>query len=743
MPTRMGSVDSAGSALVVAAKLVVPSVRPETVVRERLVARLDEASERPLTVVCAAAGYGKTTAVATWLATIDDEYAWISLGVLDNDPQRLCAHLLAAIETALPGAMGDAQHALSGGSDLQERVIPLMVGALAERADRRLVVVLDDYHLIENQSCHALVMALIDASPPAVRVIVCSRTLPQFRIARRRVLGTVANLGLRELAFQGGESARLLNGSLGLGLDSGVVEAIESRVEGWPAGLALVASSLSERSNHACYLHALAERHPDVSGTEVAAYLIGEVLDRTDPRLREFLRSTSILGRLSGPLCAAVLEDPAAHELLAEAQRSNLFVTVLDEPADGAWLRYHPLFAELLECELRAGAPELVPILHGRAAAWFAANGLAEEAIAHAIAAGDGERAAALLYDCWGKLFAQRRFVTVRRMIAQLPPDRGELTGFCEMLDTLCMGHDGADLRLIARRLDALEPLRDAPGVAPLIDQMRISPFYGDVGRAVRDGWAAWERYPDLPTRAGLAGQFGLVLWFAGERERARDIVEPLVDEIEVATLRSWALATLALTEADDGDLDLAERYGREAVAATAAPGDDALEGHFAHVALAEALRRQGALDESGEQLAHATRLTSRLPVSLYHAFTLVFDAQLHLARRDYATARARAAGARAITDRYPDVGTLTDRLGGVETATRRRNGDDLRGSDPTPAELRVLALLPSGKTVKEIAAELYVSVHTVSSHRRRLYHRLGATSREHAIATARERGLL
>jgi LuxR family maltose regulon positive regulatory protein len=219
------------------------------------------------------------------------------------------------------------------------------------------------------------------------------------------------------------------------------------------------------------------------------------------------------------------------------------------------------------------------------------------------------------------------------------------------------------------------------------------------------------------------------------------------VGEIEPAASRSWALAALALTAADDGNLELAERYGRDAVQATATDrdrdDDGALGAHLAHVALAEALRLQGELAQAAEQLAQAARLTSMLPGSVYHAFTLVFEAQLELARHDRGRARGRAAAARAIVDRYPDVGTLAERLDAVEAALQRRNDDDLRGSDPTAAELRVLALLPSALTLEQIADELYVSAHTVKSHRRRLYRRLGATSRESAVMIAHARNLL
>ena len=732
---------SQGSAVVAEAKLVVPSVRPDTIVRERLVALLDEAlDKRPLTVICAPAGYGKTTAVVTWLDTTGDAHAWVTLDALDNDPRRLCAHALTSIDRALPDIVDDAWQALAGGSDLLGTVLPLAATALGEQLDRRLVVVLDDYEVLEHPDGHALVQQLIETVPPLVRVIVCTRTVPPLRIARRRALGTVAELGMGELSFRPDECGWLLNDALGLGLDPDTVRAIAARVEGWAAGLALVASSLQSRPDDAGYARGLAERQPDLTGPAVADYLIEEVLDHLDPSLRTFMCHTSILRRLNGPLCAAVLEDPDAHQLLAEVCRSNAFVTVLDEPGD-VWFRYHHLLAELLRRQLHATAPDLVAVLHRRAAEWLAANGHAEEAIIHAIAAGDGERAAALLFDAWPKLIAQWRFVTIRRLIALMPPDRGELAGFCAAIDTVCWALEGADLRLVSGRLDALEAVRDQPGVAPIIDRMRVSPFYGDIGRAVKHGWAAWERYPDPGSRAKLAAQFGMTLWFAGDRVAARKIIEPFLGEMQVRA-RSWALGTLALAAADDGDLALAESYGRQAVEAIS-PRSDMPRHHFARTALAEALRLRGALDEAAEQFAQAARLTGAHPRVFDHAFNLVFEARLALTRRDRAHACDCARQARAILGRYPDPGILADRLSTVEAILAQRADDELSGTAPTAAEQRVLDLLATDLTIEQIAAQLYLSPHTVATHRRRLYRRLGATTRAQAVAAAHRRGLL
>jgi LuxR family transcriptional regulator, maltose regulon positive regulatory protein len=733
------STTGAATTLVVAAKLLVPEVRPETVARARLTRLLTAKTRSSLTVVSAPAGYGKTTALADWLATTGRPCAWVSLDARDNDPRRLWAHVLAALDRPLPGVMDQAHRALLAGSDVLDTVVDLTANALTDHASDGLTLVLDDCHVLEEDSCHRLLGALVDAAPSGVQVVVSGRAKPPLRLARRRAGGTLAEIGAEELRFRREETERLLNGSLALGLEPGVVGAIDDRVQGWAAGLALAASSLRERSEPEEVLDGLA-----APNGEVAQYLTEEVLDGMDPALRDFLRQTSILGRLSPPLCEAVLDDPSAPDVLAEVRRSNVFATALED--EGEWLSYHPLFRELLERELGEESPRLVRDLHLRASAWFAANAAPEEAIGHASAAGDGEQAAELLCEHQRAFLLERRYEDVRRILAGLPTERGAFAGFCEALETLCMALEGADLRLVAQRLDALEDMRDAPGVAELVDRMRVSPYYGDVRRAAEAGWALWERYADQPgMRAWIAGQFGIVLWFAGEPGEARDVLEPLVGEIERATGRVWALSALALAAADDGDSDLAERYGRAAVELAEDSGaESALESHVAYVALGEAQRLRGALDEADVWLAQAAHLTGELPGSMYQALTLVFQAQVAFAARDRRNARAHAAAARRIVDRYPDSGTLAERLASVEAALERRSDDALLGSQPTPAELRLLALLPSDLTLREIASEhLYVSIHTVTSHARRLYRRLGARTRAEAVAAARERGLL
>jgi LuxR family maltose regulon positive regulatory protein len=309
------------------------------------------------------------------------------------------------------------------------------------------------------------------------------------------------------------------------------------------------------------------------------------------------------------------------------------------------------------------------------------------------------------------------------------------------------MRYEGVDQRLISERAEMLAREHgDAPGVRLLVDRIRISPFYGNVRRAVEIGWEAWKRAGDAAdAQMLLIGPFGLVLWFAGDYAAARRLLEPRVRLEQPPRTRAWTLAVLSLTASAERDTEQAERLAREAMAVVEElDGQDASEFTDVYLVVAEALRLRGKLDEAGRHLAHALAAEAERPGSIGYAMALTFDAQLALAQHDRRRARTSAQRARAILDQYPDVGTLGERLTAVEDAIEHRGSQDLLGSQPTRAELRLLALLPSGLTLEAIASErLHVSINTVTSHAQRLYRRLGVKTRAEAVTAASERGLL
>jgi LuxR family maltose regulon positive regulatory protein len=723
---------------VATSKVRTPGVRPEVVTRDRLSLELDDAVRGPLTVVRAPAGYGKTTALVTWLATVDVDTAWLSVDAGDDDPARFCAHVLAALRGAIGAPFDDAARALAAGSDLLVTVLPLIVNAIEDRATPVLLV-LDDLHEVRDPQVHRLVDALLDRAPAALHVVIATRTRPPVRLGRRIAAGQAHEIGPESLAFRGGEADQLLNDSLGLALTREQVDAIDARVEGWPAGLALAASSLGRRPDRDEFVRGFVR-----SSDAVTAYLTEEVLHDLSPEMRSFLRRTSILPRLVGGLCEAVIEDPRAHDLLHRARAENLFVTAVED--DAPWLRYHPVFADLLREDLRRREPQLIAELHLRASRWFERAGATWEAIEHASLAGDGRRAARLVHDADIYLLVDHQAARTRRLLDRIPEDRGEHGPVCDALYAQSLVMDGAEPALLYERWERLREQRDAPGVARIVDRARIWPFYGRVSSAVEEGWATYERYRDDDPAIyhSIAATLGLTLAFAGEWAQARRIIELHLDAMVFDASKSWALAALSFCAAETGDARLAEQRARQAVAiADAAGGQTALQYSVAYQALANALTYGGDLEGASHVLEQVGLVTGRLPGSLHHALTVGLRARLAKAQRARSPARALAAEARLIVERYPDPGVLTGLVVDLEQQLGERTGERLRGSAPTPAELRLLALLPSPHTFPEIAAELYLSVNTVKSHARRLYRRLGVSGRQEAVARARELGWL
>jgi LuxR family maltose regulon positive regulatory protein len=724
---------------VAAAKVLRPGVRREAITRDRVVRQIVAATERPLTVLAAPAGFGKTTALVTTFEATGTPVAWVSLGPSENDPGRLAAHVVAALEGLLGGVMAAPARAIVGGSDVVATVVPAITEALQGIAGRRVLLVLDDLHLVADPRAHAWIEALLDHLPAHVGLVVASRTRPPLHLARRTAAGTADVLGPDVLAFRGAEAELFLNGALGLGLAPAQLETVETCVDGWAAGLSLAAHALANRPDREAVLRVFAR-----SEGPLGSYLVEEVLDALGPEMLRFLRRTSVLPRLNGPLCEAVTRDPRAHELLREARDSNLFVTPTTD--GGAWLRYHPLFAGLLQDQLEQTEPGLRSVLHVRASRWFEQAGRMEDAIRHAGEAGDGRRAGRLVLEAQPELLRTGQYAAIRQAIDGLPPDRGEYGPFCSGLHALSRLLEGADPVLVSPVWDALDAHRDAPGVARLVDHAVIWPFYGRLTRSVETGRRAYAQHRDGPPALwhSMAAMLGLALCVDGRPAEAQRIVERHLDEIVLPRSRVWALATLSFCAAEGGDDAEAEARGREAVAlAEERGGGTALACSVAYQALASALSRRGDQQAAAEAIDHAFGVTRALPGSLHHALTLMIRAKIRLAQRARSYARADAAEARAIVDRYPDVAALSASLATVEAAAERGGTEALSGSAPTPAELRVLQLLPSALSLAEVADRLYVSRNTTKTHARSLYRRLGVRTRADAVRVARERGIL
>ena len=402
-----------------ATKLHMPSPRPGLVLRPRLAGQLDEGLARGVILVCAPAGYGKTAVLADWARRSEHPAGWLSLDAGDNDPVRFWRHAVAALDRAHPG-IGDRVAPLLGPPPPSsfQGVVTALINELAGQPDAdEALLVLDDYHVIGSQLVHDSLGFLLEHRPAGICVVLASRSDPPLRLARLRARGQLAEVRAAELRFTPGEAAALLEqvaAGSGLPLPDAAVAALAERTEGWAAGLQLAGLSLRGQDDIAGFVAAFTGSH-----RYVLDYLAGEVLERQSEQVRMFLLETSVLERLSGPLCDAVTGRGGSQALLEQVELAGLFLMPLDEVR--GWWRYHHLFADLLRARLRAEQPGRVTALHRNAAAWCEEHGLAGGAVRHALDAGDAAWAARLIERHAEEQLFHGQGTTVQRWLAALP----------------------------------------------------------------------------------------------------------------------------------------------------------------------------------------------------------------------------------------------------------------------------------------------------------------------------------
>jgi LuxR family maltose regulon positive regulatory protein len=435
-------------------KLYIPPARPERVLRPRLIEKLNEGlrSGRKLTLVSAPAGFGKTTLLSEWVADCKRPVAWLSLDKSDNDPTRFLAYFVAALQTIEASIGKGALSALEFPQPLPvEALLTALINEIAalagpgDRQGRPYVIVLDDYHLIQAQSIHDALTFLLDHLPSNLHPVIVTRADPPLPIARLRGRGQLLELRQTDLRFTPEEAAAFLNQAMGLSLSAEDVAALESRTEGWIVGLQLAALSLQGRADSYEFIATFSGGHH-----YVLEYLTEEVVRRQPEPVQRFLVQTSILDRLCGSLCNALTGESDGEAMLAHLRRRNLFIVPLDD--EHHWYRYHHLFADLLNNLLRKeGPPEHIRELHLRACEWHAENGLAAEAVSHALAAPDLERAAQLIERHSLAMVTRGELATLLRWIDALPE------GLAHSRPWLCI-HQAWPLTF-AGKPEAAEPL--------------------------------------------------------------------------------------------------------------------------------------------------------------------------------------------------------------------------------------------------------------------------------------------
>ena len=523
---------------ILATKLYVPPLPPKVVVRSRLIEQLNEglSTGHKLTLISAPAGFGKSTLVSEWIAGRDQPVAWLSLDESDNDPARFLIYLISALQTISP-KLG------TGLLDvLQSPQIPpidsILTALLNEitTIPHDFLLVLDDYHLTDAKSVDDALTFLIEHLPLQMHLVITTREDPSLPIPRLRARNQLTEIRAANLRFTPSEAAEFLNQVMGLNLTVEEVNALETRTEGWIAGLQLAALSMKGQQDVHGFIQAFAGDH-----RYIVDYLVEEVLRRQPESIQDFLLKTSILERLNGPLCDALTAQSGSKSKLEKLQRGNLFLIPLDDKRE--WYRYHHLFADVLRMHLIAEQPEQVPALHERASGWYEQNGLTADAIRHALIAKDFERAARLIEKAIPLMRQTRQEPTLLGWFKALPDeifqDRPVLN--INYAGTLLQNgqFDGVESRLrdIEQWLATPEDIRRQPVYVDEEDFQRlpssvhmyhaaIALAKADVTNAIKHASKVLElaREDDDFPRGAASSLLGLASWTSGDLETAHQM---------------------------------------------------------------------------------------------------------------------------------------------------------------------------------------------------------------------------
>ena len=571
-------------------KLLRPSPRRDVVARPRLAGMLEHVSGTPVTLISAPAGFGKTSLLAAWMSTKPDNsasehpVAWVSLDGRDRHATSFWAYVLLALDRAVPGSGAAALTLLQSGQASVESVLAGMVNELSVQPGD-VTLVLDDYHLADSVEVAAGMTFLVDHMPPQLRLVVSTRADPALPLSRLRARGELVEIRASDLRFTGDEVASYLNDLHGFGLTATDIASLEARTEGWVAALQLAAISLRDRDDQSAFIAGFAG-----DDRFVVDYLADEVLSRQPDDVRRFLLDTSILTRLTGPLCDAVSPPPPAggrsgKAMLDLLDRENLFLVPLD--GRRTWYRYHHLFGDVLQSHLLEERPGDLPELHRRAADWYAEAGHLEAAVRHALEAGDLDRTADLIETSFRDLGRERREDLLSRWAHRLPDEvlRNRPVLAIALVGGLMSSNqfDGVD-----QRLDHVEDLL----TKPTSDLVFVDP--DELARVP----AAVAMY-----RAALALLGGDP---PGAITRAQHAIDIAVDGDDLAVGAAAALSGLASWST--GDIASAHAsYARSIPALTRA-------GHIADVlgcsiAMADMELRLGRLRDAEQTFAHALEL--------------------------------------------------------------------------------------------------------------------------------------
>ena len=720
--------------------------RCELVARPRLVERLVRADNR-LALVAAPAGFGKSTLLAQWQAQDPRGFAFVTLEPSDNDPLELWNCIVMSLRQVEPSFGSTVQAMLHSIGGIAIEPLVRRIAVELEDLQQPVVVVLDDYQVIRNAACHASVEALIAHRLSRVHVVLSSRSDPAIPLGRLRASGELLEIRAADLAFTAEETKELLNDTIGLRLVDDELRLLHGRTEGWPAGLQLASLTLRTAIDRESFLRSFGG-----SNRHIADYLTEVVLDAVDDDVRQFLLDTSILNRFSASLCTAVTGREDSAGMLDLLERINLFLIPLDDQR--LWYRYHHLFGGLLRHQLGLRMPARVAALHRAASAWFAEAGDLDQAVGHAIAAGELAAASDLVLRGWAPLMVSGRLTTVLAWLERFPEGYVRGSARLSIIKAWVSGLLGYEREArqsieYALRTGFEGALPDGSSTVEHAAALLRSMFpWADVGE-LRTAAQAVRGFRDElrpPFRAVATFAVGFAAFLGGEDETARVELERAV---ELGTMaHAWiivvdALGVGAQVALSQGRVEDAERQGLSVLEHARIHGllDLPHVGYYL-ATLGVATARSGRLEQGDELLdAGIRQLAEWDPLLAGHARLMRAPVRRQLG--DLGGARALLDEATSLLALCHDTGVIGDLAMSVARtlSTSHRRGDER--TDLTDREMDVLRLLANGLSQREIANRLFLSFNTIHSHTRSIYNRLDASNREEAIQRARELDLL
>ena len=567
-----------GSSPLIETKLYIPKPRAGLVERKHLVEQLNEGLHKKLTVISAPAGFGKTTFLTQWVAQADVPVAWVSIDANDSDPARFLRYVIAALQSIAPGAGRHSLPVMLSPDQMPvEVIVTHLIQEMAEISNE-MVLALDDFHLIEAGRTHQIFELLTAHLPHNVHLILSARVDPPLPLARLRARNQLNEIRASDLLFTREETSAFFNKLMKLGLSDDDIYRLQSRAEGWVAGLQLAALSLQRQKDVAGFISAFAgdNRH-------IVDYLTEEVLHLQSETVQDFLLKTSIFSRFSAPLCEFVIRGNNSQDMLEELEKANLFIVALDDRR--CWYRYHHLFADLLRQKLHQKYPSLVNDLHLRASRWFEESGLLHESVGHAIEAKAFERAASLIEKELRTIWENNEYTQLWRWINILP------SSLVDSRPELCILH-ALDLFYAGRHKEAHEKLKTA--------ESQIQNY-----EPVTNAAATSQKHLSVPQKI-LRGKMNTVKAFLASHEGDTSGMlrysQKALRDLPKDNLIWTAMATAALADANANKGDLKEtcRLRVKALKKSEAAGNIVVI-LMASSRLAISLRDRGRLDKVRE----------------------------------------------------------------------------------------------------------------------------------------------